>query len=65
MTGATIAALLIKFGPIAFEWIAELAEIWNKDMTPAEVKAFVTSKRKSYDEYIAQEQARRGMATPG
>lgn len=59
MTGATIAALLIKFGPIAFDYIEELIDIWNKEMTPEEVKAFVKSKRKSYDDYIAAERASR------
>lgn len=61
MTGAEIFALLIKFGPIAFDWVDELVEIWDKKMTPEEVRAYTKSKRKSYDEYIAAERAKRGL----
>lgn len=63
MTGEVIAGLLIKFGPIAFDWIEELSDNWNKSMTPTEVKAFVASKRKSYNDYIEAERNRRGMTT--
>ncbi len=62
MTGETIALLLIRFGPIVFDWLEDLSTIWNKQMTPDEVKAFVKSKRKSYDDYIAEEKANRGVA---
>jgi hypothetical protein len=61
MTGADIAALLIRFGPIAFDWIEELVKIWTIPMSPEEVVLFVKSKRKSYDEYIAAERASRTM----
>ena len=59
MKGVDIAGLLIKFGPIAFDWAQELADIWNKEMTPEEVKAFCLGKRKGHDDYVAAEQARR------
>ena len=59
MTGAIITELLIKFGPIAFDWLEELHGIWTKEMSADEVKAFVASKRKSYDDYISEERARR------
>lgn len=58
-----IAELLIKFGPIALDWIEDLAAIWSKQMTAEEVKLFVTSKRKSYDDYITTERARRVIST--
>lgn len=59
MTGAQIALMLVKFGPIALSWLEELADIWTKEMTPEELKAFVKSRRKSYDEYIEAERASR------
>jgi len=62
MTGEQLAILLIRFGPIAFDLAAELSEVWNKSMTPAEVKAFCLSKRKPYDDYIAAERASRTIA---
>lgn len=61
MSGAVIAQLLIALGPIALDWLEDLAGIWSKDMTPEEVAAFVKGKRKSYDEYIAAEKIRRGI----
>lgn len=63
MTGAEIVALLIRFGPIAFDWIEELVGIWNKEMTAEEVRAFVKNKRKSYDDYIANERASRATSS--
>jgi hypothetical protein len=59
MSGAEIAGLLIRFGPIALDWIHELSTIWSKQLTPEEVQEFVKGKRKSYDEYIAAERASR------
>lgn len=59
MTGATIAGLLIQFGPVAFDFLHELASGWKREWTPDEVKAFIESKKKTYDEYIAAERARR------
>ena len=59
MTGAMIAQLLIQLGPIALEWASDLVDVWSKEMTPDEVKAFVKAHRKSYDDYIAAERATR------
>lgn len=59
MTGKDIALLLTKIGPIALDWLVELGIIWNKEMTPEELEAFVKGKRKSYDDYIAAERASR------
>lgn len=59
MTGADIAIMVLRYGPIAFDWIAELADVWTKEMTPEELKTFVVGKRKTYEQYIANEQARR------
>lgn len=58
MTGAELARLLLLFGPPALEWAGDLAEIWNKEMTPAEVRAWCLARRKTYDEYIAEARAR-------
>lgn len=55
MTGAALTGLLIKFGPIALDWAAELASVWSKEMTPEEVEAFCLPKRKAYDQFIQQE----------
>lgn len=63
MTGAQLTQLLIAFGPIALEWAAELAKVWNTAMTPEEVEAFCKGKRKSYDDYITAEKARRSTLT--
>lgn len=57
MTGAEIARLLIIFGPPALDWMSDLAEIWGKEMTPAEVRAWCMARRKTYDEYIAAAKA--------
>ena len=59
MTVAIIVELMAKFGPIALDWLEELHGIWSKEMSAEEVKAFVLSKRKSYDQYLAEEVARR------
>lgn len=64
MKGSDIASLLIRFGPIALDWIIDLVGVWNKEMTPDEVRAFVAGKRKSYDDYIEAERARRAALTP-
>lgn len=61
MTGETIALLLIKFGPIAFDLIEDLVKVWSKDMSPAELQAFVAKHRRTYDQYIAEERAKRGL----
>jgi len=59
MTGEQLAILLVRFGPIAFDLASELSDVWGKSMTPAEVKAFCLSKRKSHDDYVAAERASR------
>ena len=59
MTGAEIAALLIRFGPLGLDLAEKLAAIWSKEMTPQEVATFCQANRKSYDEYIAAERASR------
>ena len=59
MTGREIVQLLIRLGPIAFDWLLELHAIWNKELTVEELEAFVKSHRKSYDDYIANERSRR------
>lgn len=53
MTGEVIAGLLIKFGPIAFEWIKSLAKIWSKTMTPDDLDALINGFSKDYESYIA------------
>ncbi len=63
MNGAIIAQLLIKFGPIAFSLVEDLVKVWSKDMTPEEVRVFVATHRKSYDDYIAAEKASRMPTT--
>lgn len=64
MTGAEIAALAIKFGPIAFSLIEDLIAVWTTDMTPQEVLAFVAKHRKSYDQYITDEKNKRLLNPP-
>lgn len=59
MTGATIAALLVKFGPPAINLIQDLVAVWDKDLTPEEVRVIVTNHRKTEEQYVAQELARR------
>jgi hypothetical protein len=59
MSGSDIAVLLIRFGPIAFDLIDDLVGVWEKDLSPAELKEFVLKRRKSVDEYVeAERQAR-------
>jgi (2Fe-2S) ferredoxin len=62
MTGATIAALVIELGPLAFNFIDSIIEVWNKDLTPDEVKAIVASHRKTEAEYVAAEMEKRKNA---
>lgn len=52
MTGATIAGLLIQFGPVAFQWIEDLARVWTKQLTTEEVLAFTAKARVGYSDYI-------------
>jgi hypothetical protein len=59
MTGAEIARLLILFGPIALDLIAELTAMWDSKMTVEQTREWVLKRRKSYDEYIAAERAKR------
>lgn len=60
MNAAIIASLLIKFGPIAIDLIQKLAEVWSKpELTPDEVKEICSVARKSYDQYIEEEKAKR------
>lgn len=63
MSGAVIAQLLIKFGPLAFSLIEDLVRVWSKDMSPEEVRVFVATHRKNYDDYIAAERASRTPPT--
>ncbi len=60
MTGAVLAQLLVRFGPIALDWASDLAEVWSKEMSKEEVKAWCAARRKTYDEYIQQEISKRG-----
>jgi len=57
MTGAEIAALLVKFGPPAFKMIEQLVSIWTSQLDPEEVVAFCNEHKKSYDDYIAEARA--------
>lgn len=63
MKGILILEALLKYGPIVFDWVDQLRDVAGKDMTPEEVVAKVASLRKSYDDYLAAERAKR-VATP-
>jgi hypothetical protein len=52
MTGEMIAGLLVKYGPIAFEWVKELVKVWKKEMTPAELDALIAAMPTDYESYI-------------
>jgi hypothetical protein len=52
MTGEAIAALVVRYGPVAFEWVKSLVKVWKKDMTPEELSALIDAMPKSYEEYI-------------
>lgn len=64
MTGEIITLLLVKFGPIALDWIADLAKVWTTTMTPEEVETFCLGKRQDYDKYISDERMSRVISTP-
>lgn len=51
--------LVLKYGPIAFDLIEELASVWNKEMAPEELLAFCKSKRQSVTQYIMDERKSR------
>lgn len=57
MTGAMIAQLIIVLGPTALEWLVDLAKVWNKELSPDEIRAFTDRASKSYDDYIADAKA--------
>jgi hypothetical protein len=55
MTAALIAQLVAQLGPIAFDFILKLAQIWEKPtLTPDEVAQLCAPAAKSYADYIAQ-----------
>lgn len=54
MTGAMIAQLIIALGPPALALIEDLIKIWNKELTPDEIKGFLDKANKGYDDYIAE-----------
>ena len=55
MDPITIATLLAKFGPAAFDLIRNLASIFTKEkLTPEEVVEFCNKSQKSYDQYIEE-----------
>lgn len=57
MTGATIAQLILMFGPQAIELIAKLRALWTKTLTDEEVMDILKLANKSYDDYINQQAA--------
>lgn len=59
MTGSDIALLFARLGPLAAQLLLDLADVWNKEMTPEELKAFCVKFRKSEEDYVAAERARR------
>jgi hypothetical protein len=59
MPATVIAQLIIALGPPAFQVISDLVKLWNKPaMTVEEVQTFCALAQKSYDQYIAEAQAR-------
>lgn len=54
LTGAVIAQLIIKLGPVALDLIQKLAAVWTKELTPAEVAELCSTAKKSYEDYIAE-----------
>jgi hypothetical protein len=65
MTGAEIAQLIIIFGPQAIALIQKLVEVWNKELTPDEVKAICAVAQTTYDQYIAQARSAAPLAIAG
>lgn len=60
-----IFQLVMKFGPLAYDMIASLSEIWGKEgLTPEEVQAWCKRAQKPYADYIAEERAKRGLLPP-
>jgi hypothetical protein len=59
MTGAMIAELILRLGPVALDLVEQLASVWSKEMTPEELIALVKSHRKSAQQYLDEEAARR------
>ena len=59
MTGADIALLFARLGPLALQLLLDLTDVWNKQMTPEELKAFCLKFRKSEEAYVESERARR------
>ena len=50
MTRATIAQLILMFGPQAIELIAKLRALWTKTLTDEEVMDILKLANKSYDD---------------
>lgn len=60
-----IFQLLLKFGPLAYDMISSLSEIWGKEgMTAEEVQTWCKKAEKPYEDYIAAERAKRGGVLP-
>lgn len=59
MNAATIAQLLIAFGPQAIQLIQQLIGVWNKPtLTPEEVSAIIAPLvGKTAEQYLAEAQA--------
>ncbi len=65
MSAAIIAQLLIQFGPPALGLIEDLVKLWSKpSLTVEEVLAFTGKAKKSYDDYIAEAQAKGAQPPP-
>ena len=64
MTGADIALLFARIGPLAAQLLLDLVGVWNREMTPEELKAFCLRFRKSEEDYVAAEIARRNPVPP-
>ena len=57
MTASIIAQLIIQLGPVALQLVQDLANVWGKELTPAEVAAICSKAQKSYADYIAEAKA--------
>ena len=58
MTAATIAALLIQYGPGAIDLIEKLVAVWEKPaLTLQEVLDITAVAKKSYADYLAEARA--------
>lgn len=59
MTGSDIAMLFARLGPLAAQLLLDLADVWSKEMSADELKAFCLKFRKSEEAYVEAEKARR------